>query len=151
MSAQAGRGDTRPMTNSALLVLRIVVGVTFLLHGLQKLGDLSGTEQFFASLSIPAPQLMSPLVAATETGGGLLLLVGLVTPLAGVALAGDMLVAYATAHISHGFFVDDGGGELVFLLGGACVALALAGAGRYSLDATLGRPLAMIRHQEVAP
>ena len=150
MSAQAGRGDTRRMTNSALLVLRIVVGVTFLLHGLQKLGDLSGTEQFFASLSIPAPQLMSPLVAGTEAIGGLLLIAGLATPLAGAALAGDMLVAYATAHVTHGFFVADGGGELVILLGGACVALGLAGAGRYSLDAALSLPLVPVRRQEVA-
>jgi putative oxidoreductase len=138
------------MTNSALLVLRIVVGVTFLLHGLQKLGDLSGTEQFFASLSIPAPQLMSPLVAVTEAVGGLLLIAGLATPLAAAALVGDMLVAFATAHVSHGFFVADGGGELVILLGGACVALGLAGPGRYSLDAALSLPLAPVRRQEIA-
>src|SRR3954468_2591075 len=70
-----------PPRDAALLLLRLVVGVTFLLHGVQKLDDLSGTEQFFASLSIHAPQLMGPLVAVTETAGGLLLIAGLATPL----------------------------------------------------------------------
>jgi putative oxidoreductase len=129
------------MTDTGLLILRGIVGVTFLLHGLDKLDDLPGTERFFASLGIPAPQLMAPMVAAVETAGGLLLIAGFVTPLVGLALAGDMLVAFLTAHVGHGFFVSDGGGELVLLLGGASLALALTGAGRYSVDA--GRTLAL--------
>jgi putative oxidoreductase len=123
--------------SAGLLVLRVVVGMTFLLHGLDKLGDASGTEQFFASLSIPAPGVTGPFVALTETAGGLLLLVGLATPLAGIALTGDMLVAFATAHLGNGFFVENGGGELVLLLAGASLALVLTGAGRFSLDAAL--------------
>lgn len=125
-------------SNTALLLLRLVVGVTFLVHGIDKLGDLSGTEAFFASLGIPVPELMSPFVAITETAGGLLLIAGLATPLVGVALAADMLVAYLTAHIGKGFFVEDGGGELVLLLGGTSIAVALTGAGRFSTDAALG-------------
>jgi putative oxidoreductase len=124
--------------SAGLLVLRLVVGMTFLLHGLDKLGDASGTEQFFASLSIPAPGVTGPVVALTETTGGLLLLAGLATPLAGIALAGDMLVAFATAHLGNGFFVENGGGELVLLLAGASLALVLTGAGSFSLDAALG-------------
>jgi uncharacterized membrane protein YphA (DoxX/SURF4 family) len=42
-------------TDTGLLVLRPVVGLTFLLHGLDKLGGLTGVEQFFDSLRIPAP------------------------------------------------------------------------------------------------
>ena len=49
--------------NAGLLVLRLVVGVTFLMHGLDKLGDLAGTEELFASLEIPAPGPMAPFVA----------------------------------------------------------------------------------------
>jgi putative oxidoreductase len=123
-----------------LLVLRLVVGVTFLLHGLDKLGDLSGTGEFFASLGIPAPDLMAPLVALTETVGGLLLIIGLATPLVGVALALDMFVALVTAHIDSGFFAADGGIELVLLTGGASLALALTGPGSWSADAALGLP-----------
>ena len=50
-----------------------------------------------------------------------------------------MLVALVTAHLGHGFFVSDGGFELVLLLGGASLTFVLAGAGRFSVDATLGR------------
>jgi putative oxidoreductase len=121
-----------------LLALRVVVGMTFLLHGLDKLSDTAGTEQLFASLAIPAPAVAGPFVAVTEAAGGLLLLAGLATPLAALALTGDMLVAFLTAHLGHGFFVADGGAELVLLLGGASLALAFTGAGRLSVDAALG-------------
>ena len=129
-----------PLPSAGLLVLRLVVGVTFVLHGLDKLGGLTGTEEFFASLGIPALGLMAPLVALTETVGGLLLIIGLATPLVGLALAVDMLVALGTAHIDAGFFAADGGIELVLLLGGASLALALTGAGRWSAEAALGLP-----------
>jgi putative oxidoreductase len=128
------------MSSTGLLVLRLVVGVTFVLHGVDKLGDLGATEELFASLDIPAPGVMAPFVALTETVGGLLLVAGLATTLAGVALAGDMTVALLTQHIDHGFFAADGGIELVLLLGGASLTLALTGAGRYSADAALDLP-----------
>jgi putative oxidoreductase len=140
------RADRAKLTNpttlpsAGLLVLRVVVGVTFVLHGLDKLGDLSGAEQLFASLGIPAPGLMAPFVAVTETVGGVLLIAGLATPLVGAALAIDMLVALVTAHLGQGFFARDGGFELVLLLGGASLGIGLAGAGRFSLDASLDLP-----------
>ena len=126
--------------SAGVLVLRVVVGVTFVVHGLDKLGDLSGAEQFFASLDIPAPGLTAPFVGVTETVGGVLLIAGLATPLVGAALAIDMLVALLTAHLGEGFFATDGGIELALLLGSACVGIGLAGAGRFSLDASLDLP-----------
>ena len=126
------------LQSAGLLVLRLVVGATFLLHGLDKLGDLSGWEQFFAAQSIPAPGAMAPFVGATETVGGVLLIVGLATPPVAAALLIDMLVALFTTHIGHGFFVADGGFELVLLLAGGSLTLALAGPGRYSVDAVSG-------------
>lgn len=122
-------------TDAGLLVLRLVIGVTFLLHGIDKLGDLSGVEQGFDQMGIPAPELMAPLVAMTETVGGVLLITGLLTPLAGLALAITMLVAALTAHTGNGFFVEGGGYEHVLTLGAGCLALAVAGAGRFSADA----------------
>jgi len=121
--------------SAGLLSLRLVVGATFLLHGLDKLGDVSGTEHFFASLGIPAPELMALFVAVTETTGGLLLIAGLATRIVAAALTVNMVVALATAHDDLRFFVADGGIELEALLAGASLALALAGAGRVSLDA----------------
>jgi putative oxidoreductase len=120
--------------NAGLLSLRIVVGITFLVHGLDKLFDLSGAERVFASYSIPAPGVMAAFVGVVETGGGLLLIAGLATGLAGAVLAGDMVVALATAHDELKFFAAEGGIELEALLAGACLALALTGAGRLSLD-----------------
>ena len=55
-----------------------------------------------------------------------------------IGLAINMLVAALTAHIDNGFFVADGGYELVLLLGVSSIAIAIAGAGRYSVDATIG-------------
>jgi putative oxidoreductase len=128
----------RPTFPSAgLLSLRIVVGITFLLHGLDKLGDPSGAKELLASYSIPAPALMAPFVGATETVGGLLLVAGLATRLAGAALTVDMAAALATAHDELNFFVTEGGIELEALLAGASLALVLAGAGRFSLDDVL--------------
>lgn len=136
------RGHTNPTTfpSAGLLVLRLVVGITFVVHGLDKLADLSAAEQFFASLDIPAPGLMAPFVGVTETVGGVLLIAGLATPLVAAALAIDMLVALLTAHLGHGFFAEDGGIELALLLGGASLCIGLAGAGRFSLDASLDLP-----------
>jgi len=122
----------------ALLLVRVVVGVTFLMHGLDKLGDLSGAEQFFDSLGIPAPSLMAPFVALLEVVGGIALIVGLLAPLFGLALAGDMLVAALTQHIENGFFAMDGGYELVLILGIASLGIVVAGTGRFSVDAALG-------------
>jgi putative oxidoreductase len=127
--------NTPTFQSAGLLVLRLVVGTTFLVHGVDKLGDLSAAEQFFAAQSIPEPGLMAPLVGATETIGGLALILGLATPLVAAALTADMLVALFTTHIAHGFFVDAGGFEHVLLLAGASLTLALAGPGRCSVDA----------------
>jgi len=124
-------------TDVALLLVRAVVGLTFLLHGLDKLGDLTGTEQFFDGLGIPIPDVMAPFVAVLEVAGGIALILGLLAPLAGLALAGDMLVAGLTRHADKGFFAMDGGYELVLLLGVASLGIAAAGAGRFSLDAIL--------------
>jgi putative oxidoreductase len=132
------RLDSTTLPGAGLLALRVVVGVTFLVHGLDKLGDLAGTEQFFASLAIPAPGLMAPLVAVTETVGGLLLVAGLATRFVGAALTVNMLVALVTAHDELAFFVADGSIELELLLAGANLAIVLAGAGRFSLDEALG-------------
>ena len=127
--------DKAVLSDAGLLALRAGVGATFLAHGVDKLTDLESTERAFDSLDIPAPAAMAPLVAVTETLGGGLLLAGLTVRLAGLALAGDMLVAFLTAHLGKGFFVNKGGGEFVLVLGGASLALALTGPGRISVDA----------------
>lgn len=121
-----------------LLLLRAVVGVTFVAHGVDKLADLAAAERFFDTTGLPAPSVVAPAIAVLETAGGVLVIAGLATPVLAFLLAGDMIGALVTVHIDQGFFVDQGGFELVLLLGAACLALVLAGAGRYSADARLG-------------
>jgi putative oxidoreductase len=136
---------------AGLLLLRLVVGGTFVVHGVDKLVDLSSAERYFASLGVPAPALIAPFVGAVEAGGGMLLIAGLATPLVGPALAGDMFVAFLTEHVGDGFFVAQGGFEFVMVLAGASLALALTGPGRFSVDEALDVPLRLrSRHQRLA-
>lgn len=120
----------------ALAIIRIVVGFAFFMHGWQKMFTMGigGVTGFFGSLGIPAAGLMATIVTLVELLGGLALIIGLGTRIAGALLAVDMLTAMLTVHIANGFFVSDGGIELVLILLAAVVAFVIAGAGRWSLD-----------------
>ena len=122
-----------------IALLRIVVGIVFVMHGQQKLFEMGvgGVGGFFASLGVPAPQLAAVVVSVLETVGGLALILGVLTRLFGLLLAGDMLVALLLVHRPNGFFAGNGGVELVLLLGVAALALALTGAGALALDNVL--------------
>jgi putative oxidoreductase len=132
--------------DGAALLLRGVLGYVFVAHGAQKLfgwfggGGLDGTSAFFTSLDIPAPRLFALVAGLTEFFGGLLIIVGLLTVAASLALVVDMVLAIATFNHSHGFFVESpqGGWELNFVLIGMLGALALVGAGAWSVDHVLG-------------
>jgi putative oxidoreductase len=128
------------LLDGGLLALRNVLALVFFVHGVDKLRDLESARLLFDSLGIPAPDLMAPFVSIVEAAGGVMLALGLLTPLAGAALAVDMAVALFTAHRHHGFFVEGGGYELVLVLGVAALALAATGPGRLSLDAAFGIP-----------
>ena len=119
-----------------IALLRIVVGIVFVMHGQQKLFEMGvgGVSGFFASLGVPAPQLTAVVVSLLETVGGVALILGVLTRLFGLLLTGDMLVALLLVHRPNGFFAGDGGVELVLLLGTAALALALTGPGALALD-----------------
>lgn len=119
-----------------LLVLRVVVGAVFAAHGAQKIFEytIPGTIGSFAGMGVPMPEIAAPFVAFVELIGGILLVLGLFTRLAGVLLAIDMVVALVLVHLSAGLWVGEGGYEFVAVLGAASLALALTGAGRFSID-----------------
>jgi putative oxidoreductase len=131
-----------------LLVLRVALGITFVLHGGQKLFNwfgvdpkgITGTTAFFDFLGIPAPHVFAYVVGLTEFLGGILLIGGLLTSVVAVALAVDMAVAIWTYNAGNGFFTEtpNGGWELNGLILLAMGALALLGGGRWSLDSMLG-------------
>ena len=127
-----------------ILVLRVVVGLYLLGHGGQKLfgwlggPGLTGTEGMMRQLGFRPANLWALGAALAETVGGLLLALGLLSPLGSLAIASAMLVAIVTVHLGKGWFSMTGGPELPLTNLAVAAAVAFAGAGRYSLDALLG-------------
>lgn len=119
-----------------LLLVRLVVGVAFILHGWPKVKQpFSWMEGMGASVTPPG--FLQAVGAFIEVGGGLLLILGLLTPLAALALALQMIAALSLVHWPAGHpFVAAGGSSyelpLVYLL--LFVLFMTTGAGRFSLD-----------------
>lgn len=127
-----------------LLVLRLAVGLTMAAHGGQKLFGwfggygLSGTGGFLESLGFRPGRVHAALAGLAELGGGLLLALGLLTPLGSALVLAVMVVAVGSVHLPKGFFVSDGGAEYNLVIMAAVAALAFTGPGAYSLDAVDG-------------
>lgn len=120
-------------------ILRIVVGVIFLMHGGQKFGmGFGNVAGFLGSLSIPIPTVSAIVLTLVEFVGGAALVLGLLTRWVAALLAFDMVVAILCYHIKHGFF-NPMGIEFPLLLLAANLALLLGGAGSLSLDARMGK------------
>lgn len=124
-----------------LVPLRIVVGVTFLMHGSQKLFvfGLGGTAEILQWLGIPFAMYFAAVVMATELLGGLAIVLGLFARWAGVLLAIDMTVAILVARLKGGFFTPTGF-EFEFVLLGASLTIAAIGTGAGSLERLLRGP-----------
>ncbi|MEV0398666.1 DoxX family protein [Actinoallomurus sp. NPDC050550] len=125
-----------PVVDVALLVARVAIGVVFVAHGWQKFhtNGLTATGHAFKAMGVPAPTLSAYYATFVELGAGILLILGLLTPIAGVLLFLDMVGAFLTVHVDKGLFVDKGGYELVLTLAAVTLALAVVGAGRVSAD-----------------
>ena len=145
---------SRRQIDTALAILRVVLGVTFILHGGQKLFvfGFAGVSGAFAQMGIPAPGLLGPFVAFVEFFGGIAILLGLLTRLAALGIGATMVVAILTVHLKNGFFAPTGIEFPLSLLGSA-IALVIAGAGDFSLDALIGKRLngGAVAEQEMAP
>ena len=124
-------------SSTGLLILRVVLGLTMAAHGYNKVfgaGGIAGTAGWFDSIGMRPGALHARLAAATEIGAGLLLALGLFTPLAGAAFVALMLVAAWTVHRGGGFFITNQGWEYNLVLAAGGVALGATGAGKFSLD-----------------
>ena len=123
-----------------LTILRVVLGIVFVMHGGQKLFvfGLDGVAGGFAQMGVPAPGLTGPLTAFVEFLGGLALIFGLLSRLAAVGLIVVMLGAIVIVHLKAGFFAPNGVEFPLTLIAGLA-AVALIGPGEYSIDAVIGR------------
>src|SRR5918992_250132 len=100
--------DGSTALNLSLLVLRVVLGVVFLAHGINHVwrgGKIPGTARWFESLGMKPGVLHAWLASGTELVVGPLLFLGLLTPFAGAGVIGVMLVAWITNHRGNGFFI----------------------------------------------
>jgi len=134
-----------------LFLARLALAAVFMYHGAGKLfnfknqGGIAGTTAFFKFEGIPAPHLFAYVGGITEFFGGLLLLVGLAVPLAGLALTIDMLLALSVATVNIGMLnkalpggIVADGMQINLALGATALLLAALGGGKFSIDYTLG-------------
>ena len=98
---------------------------------------MDGVGGFFQSLGFRPGKLMAIVAGASELGAGVLLVLGLLTPLAAAAVIGTLLVA-GSVHWAGGLWAQNSGFEMPLLYVSAAAALAFTGPGVYSLDNALG-------------
>lgn len=128
-------------------VLRVMVGITFVAHGAQKLfgiwggAGLAGTGAYFDSIGLSPGFPLAVAVGLTEFGGGLLLVAGALTPFAAGALVLTMLGAILKVHLHNGYFLNwaitpgqGHGVEYNLVLIAALLCLAFTGPGAFSID-----------------
>ncbi len=128
-----------------ITALRSIVGLVFLVHGLQKIfaAGMAGVAGYMGQIGLPWPMASAVLVTAVEVICGLALIGGLLTRWVTIPLAIEMLVAGAVVHWQAGFFLPNGY-EFALTLLVACAALSLLGPGAYALDNVLpleGKPV----------
>jgi putative oxidoreductase len=110
----------------AYALLRIVAGLLFLFHGLQKFGVLGGSMVPLAS--------ERGIAAVIETIGGALIMIGLATSPVAFICSGEMAYAYFTRHQPSGTWPIQNQGELAALYSFLFLYIATRGAGMLSVD-----------------
>lgn len=130
-----------PTQDGAKLLLRVVLGILILLHGVSKLG--SGPASIIDLVSRSGlPGALGYLVYVGEIVAPLLLIAGVWTRAAAAVVAINMIVAILLVHTGQFFSLSKSGGwalelQAMFLL--VAVAVALLGAGHWSVGGTDGR------------
>lgn len=125
------------------LILRVLVGGLFIGHGTQKLfgwfggHGLEGTGGFFEQLGLRPGKRHARAAGTAETLGGLLIMLGALTPVGATVVSSIMITAIRKVHASKGPWVTEGGWEYNAVLIAAMTALVEAGPGPLSVDEAL--------------
>ena len=126
--------------DAALLILRVVLGLLILLHGVSKLPP--PPEFLITALSERGlPSVLAYSVYLGEIVGPILIIVGIWTRLGALLIVANMIVAILVAHLGDLFAINKQGGyelELQAMYLFSAVALTLTGAGRYSVGGRYG-------------
>ncbi|SDS47176.1 DoxX family protein [Microlunatus soli] len=120
-----------------LLIGRVAIGGTMLMHGWQKFHDMGygGVTGMFTKIGAPMPEVSAALVILLEVLGSAAFILGFLTRPIAVLFALDMIGAIVLIHGPNGFFSSDGGYEFVLLLGATALIYAFTGPGRIAVDA----------------
>lgn len=146
------RSANRGTAGWGLVVVRLALGIVFVIHGIGKFGigplsngGIGGFAGFLGQIGIPAPGVFTWVVTLVELVGGLLILVGLLARIAGLLLTINMLVAVATFHLPNGFnaYASPPGYEYALVLALVSIAIVVGGdGGKLSVERALfGREL----------
>lgn len=118
-----------------LLALRLIVGIAFVMHGSGKIS----TPFSWMGPEAPVPGILQGLAALSEFGGGIALILGLLTPIAALGIIATMAVA-VNFHMSKGDgFVQ--GYELAMVYLVVAVGIFLTGPGKYAIDHIIAKKL----------
>jgi len=117
-----------------ILASRLIIAYGFAKPALMKLSDMTGTAQWFESMSIPFPAFTAYLVSGIETVGIILLILGLFTRSISILLSFVMIGAMVFVHGTHGFSIADNGVEIPLYYMIFLFIFASFGGGKYSLD-----------------
>jgi putative oxidoreductase len=126
------------MNNAILLLARILLSFMFIMAGLQKFGDIAGTAGYIGSVGLPAGTLLAWLAAIFETVAGIAILIGFQTRIFSFLLAAFCAVLAVVFHYVPADMMQ----MMIFsknlTIAGGFLALAVAGAGAFSVDARRG-------------
>jgi putative oxidoreductase len=132
------------LTNLALLIVRVAIGVCFVIHGLGKLGivgtgNMTGFVEWLESLDVPMAPVQARLAMLSEICGGTALALGLLTRPACLLLIFTMIVAGRIGHKGAGYLItnEPQGAEYTINLAVVCFVILLLGPGVVSLDALI--------------
>ncbi|MGI2748517.1 DoxX family protein [Bacillus cytotoxicus] len=127
------------MMNMGLLIIRLIIGISFMGHAAQKLFGwfggygLKGTGGWMESIGLRPGVFMAFMAGATELLGGFLFAAGVFTWVGALFIVGTMLVAIITVHGKNGFWVTENGFEYNLILIAVAVGVALIDPGAYTL------------------